>query len=170
MPTVVTKNTKDKHQYNEDQSPEDEKHRAYQIYRYLRQWTMSNILLPTMCIITVDLACCLVTRCKVSIGLQDEAEICIFFLQDEPEALCFCKETQVACGSDNRTYESVCQMNEASVKSGSTVYLKHWGPCRSGKTPLNAHTCCFRSTPFYLFSICYLVEVMCIEGGKVGWL
>lgn len=65
---------------------------------------------------------------------------CISFLQDEPEALCFCKETQAACGSDNRTYESVCQMNEASVKSGSTLYLKHWGPCRSGKTPLNTHT------------------------------
>ncbi|GFG28520.1 hypothetical protein Cfor_06391 [Coptotermes formosanus] len=51
--------------------------------------------------------------------------------RDEPEALCYCKETQEACGSDNRTYESVCQMNEASAKSGNTVYLKHWGPCRS---------------------------------------
>lgn len=51
--------------------------------------------------------------------------------RDEPEALCFCKETQTACGTDSRTYESVCQMNEASVKSGSAVYLKHWGPCHS---------------------------------------
>jgi len=51
--------------------------------------------------------------------------------RDEPEALCYCKETQEACGSDNRTYETVCQMNEVSVRSGNTVYLKHWGPCRS---------------------------------------
>ncbi|XP_069704972.1 insulin-like growth factor-binding protein-related protein 1 [Periplaneta americana] len=46
--------------------------------------------------------------------------------RDEPEALCFCKETQEACGSDNRTYETVCQI--ADVEH---VYLKHWGPCHS---------------------------------------
>lgn len=64
---------------------------------------------------------------------QKYTSIYYILSQDEPEALCFCKETQAACGSDNRTYESVCQMNEASVKSGNTLYLKHWGPCHSGK-------------------------------------
>jgi hypothetical protein len=73
--------------------------------------------------------------------------IYLFFLQDEPEALCFCKETQTACGTDNRTYESVCQMNEASVKGGSALYLKHWGPCHSGKILLNIW--CYRSTSYY---------------------
>nr|CAD7196034.1 unnamed protein product [Timema douglasi] len=54
-------------------------------------------------------------------------------MQDEPEALCVCKETQVACGSNNRTYDSVCQMNQEVADSGfpNTLYLKHWGPCRS---------------------------------------
>nr|CAD7430848.1 unnamed protein product [Timema monikensis] len=53
--------------------------------------------------------------------------------RDEPEALCVCKETQVACGSNNRTYDSVCQMNQELADSGfpDTLYLKHWGPCRS---------------------------------------
>nr|CAD7442310.1 unnamed protein product [Timema bartmani] len=52
---------------------------------------------------------------------------------DEPEALCVCKETQVACGSNNKTYDSVCQMNQEAADSGfpNTLYLKHWGPCRS---------------------------------------
>ena len=68
----------------------------------------------------------------------------LLLLQDEPEALCYCKETQEACGSDNRTYENVCQMNEESMRSGNTVYLKHWGPCHSGNTLMSIW--CYSST------------------------
>ena len=91
----------------------------------------------------------------------------LLLLQDEPEALCYCKETQEACGSDNRTYETVCQMNEESVRSGNTVYLKHWGPCRSGNTLVS--TWCYSSTGTSYFlnplnpelnPICYLLALL----------
>ncbi|KAJ9580987.1 hypothetical protein L9F63_023836, partial [Diploptera punctata] len=51
--------------------------------------------------------------------------------RDDPEALCYCKETEPACASNNRTYETVCQMNDEAIKMGIALYLKHWGPCNS---------------------------------------
>ncbi|XP_067000929.2 insulin-like growth factor-binding protein-related protein 1 [Anabrus simplex] len=53
--------------------------------------------------------------------------------KDEPEAMCVCQELQPACGSDNRTYDSVCQLNKEAAKRGFSdeLYLKHWGPCLS---------------------------------------
>ena len=56
------------------------------------------------------------------------------------------------CGSNNRTYESVCQMNEESVKIGNTVYFKHWGPCRSGKTLLSIWRYGSTGTSYYFLS------------------
>ncbi|XP_063231263.1 insulin-like growth factor-binding protein-related protein 1 [Bacillus rossius redtenbacheri] len=52
---------------------------------------------------------------------------------DLPEALCACRETEVACGSDNRTYDSVCQLKQEARLKGfpNDLFLKHWGPCRS---------------------------------------
>lgn len=53
--------------------------------------------------------------------------------RDDPEALCICKDLRVVCGSDNRTYDSICQFEEEKWKNGQndSLYLKNWGPCRS---------------------------------------
>ncbi|KAL0270317.1 UNVERIFIED_CONTAM: hypothetical protein PYX00_007773 [Menopon gallinae] len=42
---------------------------------------------------------------------------------DPPESLCICKHTETVCGSDNRTYDSVCEMKAEKAD------LRHYGPC-----------------------------------------
>lgn len=61
-------------------------------------------------------------------------------LQDQPEALCVCRERGAVCGSDNATYASSCQMQMRSVRAAADetagpparLWLKHRGPCRAG--------------------------------------
>ncbi|XP_025409042.1 insulin-like growth factor-binding protein-related protein 1 [Sipha flava] len=47
---------------------------------------------------------------------------------------CACKEKEMVCGSDNRTYSNVCQLNEAISKLGNNrtlISIQYWGPCQS---------------------------------------
>lgn len=56
-------------------------------------------------------------------------------LQDHKEGICVCVENQQACGSDNKTYENICALNEAAIedKHLPTLVVQHWGPCYMGK-------------------------------------
>ncbi|XP_075222393.1 insulin-like growth factor-binding protein-related protein 1 isoform X1 [Lycorma delicatula] len=54
--------------------------------------------------------------------------------EDSPgylDGICVCAENQVACGSDNRTYENICALSEAATETGvsRSLVIQHWGPC-----------------------------------------
>ncbi|XP_049857879.1 insulin-like growth factor-binding protein-related protein 1 [Schistocerca gregaria] len=53
--------------------------------------------------------------------------------RDEPESLCMCKDSREACGTNNRTYDSICQLKADASKfeEQPSIRLKHWGPCES---------------------------------------
>ncbi|XP_075222394.1 insulin-like growth factor-binding protein-related protein 1 isoform X2 [Lycorma delicatula] len=61
--------------------------------------------------------------------------------EDSPgylDGICVCAENQVACGSDNRTYENICALSEAATETGvsRSLVIQHWGPCEMGDDPL----------------------------------
>ncbi|XP_074641084.1 insulin-like growth factor-binding protein-related protein 1 [Tubulanus polymorphus] len=49
----------------------------------------------------------------------------------KPQGLCLCKYSDILCGSDGQTYESVCQLSEKSLTSGKKIRVQHPGPCRT---------------------------------------
>ncbi|CAB3378510.1 Hypothetical predicted protein [Cloeon dipterum] len=54
--------------------------------------------------------------------------------RDVPEALCTCKQSESVCGSDDQTYENMCQLREAAVRDNyrsGPLNMKNWGPCMS---------------------------------------
>lgn len=48
---------------------------------------------------------------------------------DEPQAVCYCKLEGVLCGSDNHTYENMCQLMSAASSHGNKVTIRNKGPC-----------------------------------------
>lgn len=66
--------------------------------------------------------------CKFYFGVNSE-------LQDTLEALCSCKQAEQVCGTDNKSYDNICQLREASMMGtfrGMPLAMKNWGPCESG--------------------------------------
>ncbi|XP_066598511.1 insulin-like growth factor-binding protein-related protein 1 [Prorops nasuta] len=52
--------------------------------------------------------------------------------EDEPEAICVCMEQSPACGSNNITYETPCELHEEAMRfKNLTLKLQHLGPCQS---------------------------------------
>lgn len=50
--------------------------------------------------------------------------------------VCTCAESQLVCGSDHSTYETICALNEESIRRGPPSTLSpalsmlYWGPCK----------------------------------------
>lgn len=47
------------------------------------------------------------------------------------EAICFCRIEGVLCGSDNTTYDSMCQLNAAIIRNNAKIDVARQGPCNS---------------------------------------
>lgn len=54
--------------------------------------------------------------------------------EDEPEAICFCRSEKEVCGSDDMTYENICDLAAAGVLKGENIIVKSTGPCKSTPT------------------------------------
>lgn len=53
-------------------------------------------------------------------------------MQDEPEALCVCKDPKEVCGSNNRTYTTACELTEEAMRlKDFSLKVQHPGPCPS---------------------------------------
>ena len=53
-------------------------------------------------------------------------------MKDIIESVCVCKKEGAVCGTDGRTYASVCKLKQESVSSQSDVTVKEWSPCETG--------------------------------------
>ena len=52
---------------------------------------------------------------------------------DPPEAICYCTLSGVMCGSDEVTYENLCQLAAASVAKKQKLSVKNKGACKQGE-------------------------------------
>ena len=57
--------------------------------------------------------------------------ICFNIQQEINEAICFCKNEGAVCGTDGRTYASVCKMRQEAKLRDEDVGVKEWGPCET---------------------------------------
>lgn len=55
------------------------------------------------------------------------------------EAICYCRDTETVCGTDNVTYESQCQLNAAINVKRMHISVARSGPCNSGTPTPHAH-------------------------------
>ena len=49
------------------------------------------------------------------------------------EAICYCSVSETLCGSDNVTYDNICQLMAGGVRKKQKVTVRSKGPCKSGK-------------------------------------
>jgi hypothetical protein len=47
------------------------------------------------------------------------------------EAICFCRLEGTLCGSDNVTYDNMCQLNAANIINNARITVAREGPCNS---------------------------------------
>ena len=70
--------------------------------------------------------------------LPQVIEQSLFLLQSEPESVCVCRVSKMACGSDGVTYPTICELNEEAARRGKPdkfnpqLLMKYWGPCKEG--------------------------------------
>jgi len=59
------------------------------------------------------------------------------------EAICYCRDDETVCGSDDVTYDSQCQLNAAARLKQLPIAVARNGPCNSGRlcTPCIHYTC-----------------------------
>ncbi len=50
-----------------------------------------------------------------------------------PEAICYCRSEGALCGTDNVTYDSLCQLMAARVTKDKHIGIGRQGPCNSGQ-------------------------------------
>jgi hypothetical protein len=53
---------------------------------------------------------------------------------DRTEALCYCIDKTILCGSDGQTYDNKCQLEAARITTGKEITIKTETPCRSAPT------------------------------------
>eukprot|EP00093_Oithona_nana_P000183 00183.XXX_2084_565_1 [CDS] Oithona nana genome sequencing. len=79
--------------------------------------------------------------CDVSLeegkyGICGDNLKCIRKAEVDNRNVCTCTETQMVCGSDQSTYETICSLNEESVRRGPPtsmipqLSMRYWGPCK----------------------------------------
>ena len=62
-----------------------------------------------------------------------------FLLQNQ--YACSCLEQKLVCGSDSKTYDTICSLNEESMRRGKPdkdnpdLHMVYWGPCTEGWLP-----------------------------------
>ncbi len=62
------------------------------------------------------------------------------YQDDPPEWLCACRVDKMVCGSDKRTYGTICELNEEAARRGKPdrfnpqLLMEYWGPCKEGKS------------------------------------
>jgi len=61
-------------------------------------------------------------ECRIRSDLQEK---------DAAEAICFCKQTEILCASDGKTYNNICQMMEEAYKNRNGLKAVSRGPCKS---------------------------------------
>ena len=53
---------------------------------------------------------------------------------------CVCRVSRFVCGTDGRTYRTICQLNEEAMGRGKPdkynpqLLMQYWGPCKEGTT------------------------------------
>ncbi|XP_014667484.1 PREDICTED: insulin-like growth factor-binding protein-related protein 1, partial [Priapulus caudatus] len=52
-------------------------------------------------------------------------------LDDQPQATCVCKYSELLCAEDGRTFRNLCQLMAESFRSNTTIKLRSRGPCRA---------------------------------------
>ncbi|ESO05329.1 hypothetical protein HELRODRAFT_185515 [Helobdella robusta] len=50
---------------------------------------------------------------------------------ESQEAICYCKSQESVCGTDNFTYDNICQLRASAVVTKSGVTLAREGPCNT---------------------------------------
>ena len=50
---------------------------------------------------------------------------------DPAEAICICMRDETVCGSDDKTYENICQLSASAAKQGISITVKNKGPCQA---------------------------------------
>lgn len=56
-----------------------------------------------------------------------------------PEALCACENDSPVCGTDGRTYNTICQLRqEASSYRKGVLMMAQWGPCQAAPEIISA--------------------------------
>jgi len=48
-----------------------------------------------------------------------------------PEAICYCRIEGTLCGSDNKTYDNLCQLMASAVSKATKMTIQHKGPCNT---------------------------------------
>uniref|UniRef100_T1IJ70 Insulin-like growth factor-binding protein-related protein 1 n=1 Tax=Strigamia maritima TaxID=126957 RepID=T1IJ70_STRMM len=61
-------------------------------------------------------------ECRLREDLKDK---------DAPEAICYCKQNDVVCGSNGKTYYNMCQLMEDAYRKRDGLKVNTRGPCRS---------------------------------------
>lgn len=73
-------------------------------------------------------------------------------------AICICKtcssvSTQLQCGSDNVTYQSVCDIERKSCLFNVSVYIQHTGPCLNQTNEPAFNPCDNKLCPYYAICV-----------------
>jgi len=50
---------------------------------------------------------------------------------DPQEAICICMRDETVCGTDDKTYENICQLSASAVKQATKISVKNKGPCQA---------------------------------------
>lgn len=58
-----------------------------------------------------------------------------YYTQDINEAQCHCKKEGPVCGSDGRTYASVCRLRQESSGREEQLTVTLWTPCETRIIP-----------------------------------
>lgn len=71
-----------------------------------------------------------------------------------PEALCYCERTDVVCGTDENTYDNICQLMAAAAIKSKKIKVKSKGPCNSAPVIVSPPTHTRNMTGDDIYMLC----------------